>query len=317
MRRSRARPRSHLSERGEWNTLLGSRIPMASLIQTLAVAQYLSFRHAARALGISQSSVSARVKILEDELGVRLFERSTRGVRLTEAGQHFVEQVDGAMEMLDHAIKSAGMRASGEEGRLRIGVYALIGGGFLDQLLKRFRSKHERVRIQITEGTAKDAQLQIREGGLDVAFMACTHEIPDLHSKVVWRDRLTVALSKQHPLAKCREVEWQQLADQTFLVRQGGAGPQIHDLILMRFAGRWPDIRRFEVGRDSLLSMIAAGHGISLFVEESATASPSNIAFLPISDEPEIVAFSAVWSPSNRNPVLKSFLSLATEMQRS
>ena len=69
---------------------LGSHIPMASLIQTLAVAEHLNFRHAANALGVAQSSVSARVKALEEDLGILLFERHARGVRLTEAGRHFV-----------------------------------------------------------------------------------------------------------------------------------------------------------------------------------------------------------------------------------
>ncbi|MDW6024619.1 LysR family transcriptional regulator [Mesorhizobium sp. BAC0120] len=72
-------------------TLLGSRIPLLSLVQTLAVAEYLNFRHAANALRVSQSSVSARVKALEEDLGILLFERHARGVRLTEAGRHFIE----------------------------------------------------------------------------------------------------------------------------------------------------------------------------------------------------------------------------------
>jgi DNA-binding transcriptional LysR family regulator len=81
---------------------------MAALVQTLAVAEYLSFHRAARALGTSQSSVSARVKALEEDLGVLLFQRNTRGVRLTEAGCSFVAQVSGALESLDRAVKTAG-----------------------------------------------------------------------------------------------------------------------------------------------------------------------------------------------------------------
>ena len=70
---------------------LGSRIPLASLIQALAVAEHLNFRHGAAALGVSQSSVSTRIKQLEQDLGVLLFERRHRGVRLTEARRHWVE----------------------------------------------------------------------------------------------------------------------------------------------------------------------------------------------------------------------------------
>lgn len=97
-------------------TLLGSRVPLASLIQTLAVAEYLNFRHAAKALGVAQSSVSARVKALEEDLGILLFERHARGVRLTEAGRHFIQRVAAGVDQLDHAVKTAGMAAAGKWG---------------------------------------------------------------------------------------------------------------------------------------------------------------------------------------------------------
>lgn len=115
---------------------------MVTLVQTLAVARYLSFHRAALALGASQSSVSARIKALEADLGIVLFDRNTRGVRLTEAGRRFVEQVRDALGILDRAIKTAGMMARGHEGELRIGVHALTPGCFLDCLLEHFHGKY-------------------------------------------------------------------------------------------------------------------------------------------------------------------------------
>ncbi len=100
----------------------------------LAVAEYLSFHRVANALGVSQSSVSARIKALEEDLGILLFERNTRGVRLTEAGRLFVERVSAGVEHLDHAVKSAGMAALGACGRLRMGVHGLIPHSFLTNL---------------------------------------------------------------------------------------------------------------------------------------------------------------------------------------
>jgi DNA-binding transcriptional LysR family regulator len=291
---------------------------MVALVQTLAVAQYLSFHRAALALGTSQSSVSARIKALETDLGITLFDRNTRGVRLTEAGRRFVDQVDDAMGILDRAVKTAGMQARGEAGVLRIGVHALTPDSFLDRLLGRFRSTRPGVRVHITEGTAREALLMVRESRLDLAFMACTHEIPDLQSRVIWRDRLTAALPVAHPLAACPNVEWRQLSAETFLVRHNGTGPQVHDLIVLRSAGKWPTptIERVDVGRSALLSMIAGGYGISLFVEEMTTAAVANVVFLPIRDEPETIAFSAVWTPHNYNPALKKLLQLAAVLKR-
>lgn len=288
---------------------------MAALVQTLAVAEYLSFHRAAKALGTSQSSVSTRIKALEEDIGIVLFDRNTRGVRLTEAGRRFVDQVKDAMSILDRAIKTAGMQARGEDGELHIGVHALTPGCLLDRLLERFHADHPGVRLHITEGTARDAQFMVREGRLDLAFMACIQEIPDLHSRVIWRDRLMAVLPVKHPLATMPEVEWRLLAEETFLVSQGCTGPQIHDLIVARSVGKWPTpaIRSLDVGPGALLSMIATGHGVSLFVEEGETSSPASIAFLPIRDEPETIPFSAVWSPSNRNPALTKLLALAAE----
>lgn len=129
---------------------------MVSLIQTLAVAEYLNFRHAANALGVAQSSVSARVKALEEDLGILLFERHARGVRLTEAGRHFIEHVALGVYQLDHAVKIAGMTASGECGRLRIGIHALIPRSFLAELIAKYRENHPGIEVEITEGTARD-----------------------------------------------------------------------------------------------------------------------------------------------------------------
>lgn len=292
---------------------------MLTLIQTLAVAVYLSFHRAAQALGTSQSSVSARIKALETDLGIVLFDRNTRGVRLTNAGRRFVDQVHDAMGILDRAIKTAGMQARGEAGELRIGVHALTTGCFLDRQLERFYGKHPYVHLQIAEGTARDAQLMVREGRLDVAFMAGVHEILDLNSRVIWRDRLMAALPARHPLAVRQHVKWRQLAEETFLVRFGGTGPQVLDLIVLRSAGKWltPAIQRVDLQRSTLMSMIAAGHGISIFAEDSTVANTANVAFLQISDEPETIPFSAVWSPRNRDLALLKLLALATKMGRS
>ncbi len=300
-------------------TPLGSRIPLVSLIQTLAVAEYLNFRHAANALGVSPSSMSARVKTLEQELGVLLFERHARGVRLTDAGRHFIERVAAGVDQLDHAVKAAGMAASGECGRLRIGVPAMIPGSFLAELVGRYREDWPGVEVEVTEGTARDALMQLRADRLDVAFVAGAPELPDCHLRRLWSEPLVAALPDRHRLAGKASVTWADLAGETLLVRLGGTGPQVHDHIVLRLAGRWPapSILRRDVGRGTLLSMVGQGFGITVVVASSALPPTSGVVFLPITDEPEPVAFSAVWSPHNRSATLRNLLALASDMGRS
>ena len=238
--------------------LLRGRIPIAALIQTLAVAEHLNFRHAANTLGVAQSSVSARVKTLEEDLGILLFERLPRGVRLTEAGRHFVERVAVGIDHLDHAVKTAGSLASGERGYLRISAYALISNGFLAGLLNRYRELHPGVDIEIAECKAGDAVKQVRDGHLDVAFVLGTPNIPDCHSRPAWAEQLMIALPATHPLAGREGVIWADLSAETFLVRHDGTGPQLYDLILLRLTERWPrpSMQRFDVDRLTLISMV-------------------------------------------------------------
>ncbi|WP_293409452.1 LysR family transcriptional regulator [Phenylobacterium sp.] len=300
-------------------TSLGSRIPMTSLIQALAVAQYLNFRHAANALGVAQSSVSARVKALEEDLGILLFERHARGVRLTEAGRHFVARVTTGIDHLDHAVRTAGMVARGEHGSLRVGIHALIPGSFLANLLERYRERHPGIEVEIAEGTARDSVMQLRADQLDVTFVAGTPEFPDCHSRRIWSERLLAALPSRHPLAEGAGVTWADLAGDTFIVRHGGTGPQVHDHIVKRLAGRCANlsILRFDVERGTLLSMVAQGYGVTIVGEATAPMNAPGVTFVPILDELEPLPFSAIWSPHNRSPALRSLLDLAGEMSRS
>ncbi|MCF6367559.1 LysR family transcriptional regulator [Rhizobium halophilum] len=299
-------------------TSLGSRIPLASLIQTLAVAEYLNFRHAASALGVAQSSVSARVKALEEDLGILLFERHARGVRLTEAGRHFVERIAAGVDQLDHAVKTAGMAAVGEYGRLRIGIHALIPRSFLADLIGQYRKNHPGIEVDITEGTARDAVMQLRADRLDVAFVAGTPELPDCHSRPIWTEPLVAVLPDRHRLAGQSAITWADLFGEAFLVRHGGTGPQVHDHIVLRLAGRWsaPSILRFDVERGTLLSMVGQGFGITIVGAATSLLPTSGVVFVPFADEPEPVPFSAVWSPFSRSAALRNLLTLASDMGR-
>ena len=304
---------------GQPPPLHGGRIPMAALIQTLAVAEYLNFHHAAKALGISQSSVSARIRALEEELGIVLFERNTRGVRLTEAGRHFVEGISAGVDQLDHAVKAANLAAVGKAGHLRIGVHGLIPGGFLDKLLARYRADYPAIIVEITEGSARDALMHLRAHRVDVAFLVGRFDLPDCHSRPIWTEPLVIALPENHRLAAQTGVTWADLASEQFLVRHGGTGPQVHDHIVLRLAGGWPPpaIQRFEVERGTLLSMVAQGFGITLLGAASQLSPTTGVILLPIVDEPEPVVFSAIWSPHNRSAALRNLFAMAREMRRS
>jgi DNA-binding transcriptional LysR family regulator len=108
--------------------------------------------------------------------------------------------------------------------------------------------------------------------------------------------------------APTESVRWSELAGEAFLARSSGAGPQVHDHIVLRLAKHWsrPPIQRFEVERDTLMSMVAQGYGITLTSEAAAQALFPGVVFRPILDEPEPITFSALWSPHNRSRALRA-----------
>lgn len=298
--------------------IASGRIPLVTLVQLLSVAEHLNFRHAANALGVTQSSVSTRIKSLEETLGIVLFERRHRGVRLTEAGRRFVAEVSAGIEQIDHAVRTAGAIADGTVGHLAIGLHGSIATGFLADLRRRYRAAYPGIEQSIAEGPSSHTLAMIRDGKLDVAFIINVANVPDCHSRHLWNEALVIALPAAHPIATQESLAWADLATENFLVRQGGAGPQILEHIVRRVVehGRSPRLQRRDVGRDTLMHMVAAGEGITLTHEAGSHMPFPGIVFRRIADEAEHARFSAVWSPQNRSPALRNLLDLAVHMSR-
>jgi DNA-binding transcriptional LysR family regulator len=128
-----------------------------------------------------------------------------------------------------------------------------------------------------------------------------------------------IVLPMDHPLASDQAVSWVDIAAEIFLVRHDGAGPQLQDHVVRRVSdfGQAARIRRCDVGRDTLMHMVAIGEGITLTTAAASHLPFPGVVFRTIADEPEPARFSAVWSPHNRNPALKNLLDLADAMNRS
>jgi DNA-binding transcriptional LysR family regulator len=294
------------------------RIPLVSLVQFLAVVEHLNFHHAARSLGVSQPTVSQRIKKLEDSLGIVLFERRHRGVRLTGAGERFAVEVRAGIDHLDQAVRTVGAIASGTEGTLRIGLLMPIVSGFLADLKSRYRALWPQIEQSVVEDRSSETLAMVRDGRLDVAFVIGKLTASDCHYRLLWSEPLFAVLPATHPMAKAKTVNWIDLAPGPFLIRHGGSGPQVLDYVASRMTERGvtPRILRCEVGRDTLMGMVAAGDGITLTSEATTRVTIPGIAFKRIADEPEPVRFTAAWLPQNRSPALRNFLDLAVKMSR-
>jgi DNA-binding transcriptional LysR family regulator len=289
------------------------RVDFVSITQGLLVAECLSFRRAATVLGIRPSTVSRRVRSLEDALGVSLFERYCGGVRVTAAGARFFDRARYALLQVDHAIKAAGAAGRGENGVLRIGIFSSVAGGFLRELIRAYGERYPDVGVQISEGGLREHIALIGKGRVDVAFVMGTPVVPNCEITEFWTERLFVALPQGHVLCGREQIDWEALRNERFIVRQSDAGLAIQDHVIKRLAdiGHHPSVQRLDVGRETLVHLVALGLGVSLTSEATTATSFPEVVFRPLAGASEVLPFSGVWSPSNDNPAFRRFLSLA------
>ena len=171
-----------------WTPIIGNKaiVDFISISQALVVADQSSFSRAARILGVKQSAVSRRIQALEDELGVSLFERQSNGVRLTIAGQRFLERTRAAFAEIDYAIKNAAAAGRGDEGVIRIGVLPSLLSDFLCDVLAKFREAQPGVILDFLDGPPKKLIARIIERRLDVAFVVNGTPTPGCDVEASW-----------------------------------------------------------------------------------------------------------------------------------
>ncbi len=289
-----------------------------SVAEALLVADHLSFRRAAAVLGVRQSSVSRRVRALEDELGVSLFERHHAGVRVTNAGASFFQEAREALLQLDHAVKAAAAAGSGSLGRLSIGILSSMGAGYLRELMRIYCVRHPNIAVQILENASEEHIALIRRRRLDVAFIMDTTDVMGCDMASLWKERLFVVLPENHVLCSRDAIEWHDLSKENLIVRQSERNPALCTRLTRRlfYQDQPPSVRKLNVGRETLMHLVAMGQGIGL-TSESTIATPfRNVVFRPIAGEDELLQFCAVWLPQNDNPALRRFLSTARTLAK-
>ncbi|QNA86683.1 LysR family transcriptional regulator [Sphingomonas sp. So64.6b] len=284
----------------------------------LAAAEHGSFRRAATALGLPQSTVSRRIQLLEASLGASLFERKRTGVRPTPAGDRFLKEAIISASRLHRAAQELILARRGNQGELRIGLVASFARGFLSDLIGAYRAAFPRIRIELFEETPQANLAGVMNGRLDVAFLAGKPIISECSSLHLWDERIYLALPETHRLASATEISWQDVRDEPFIVGVGGPGPEIEDYLVKRLSspGFRPVIDAHRVGRENLINMVAKGFGLTLTTDSTLGTAFAGVVFRPMAGNSDIVPSSAIWSTGNPNPALKHLLHLGRQMDR-
>lgn len=185
---------------------------LADLRAFVTVGELQSFAAAARALHLSQPALSRRISHLENLLNVRLFDRTTRSVELTLLGRHFLAQVRGLVEGLDHSVLNLRDAAELEAGDVTIGVVLSTVHHFLPPVIRAFRDLYPRVLVRIVEEGADEVLESVKQGEADFGLNYIGMQDPDVEFTPLLKEPYVLACQVGHPLAKRRSVRWDELA---------------------------------------------------------------------------------------------------------
>ncbi|MER9026126.1 LysR substrate-binding domain-containing protein [Mesorhizobium sp. M0815] len=292
-------------------------IELLHLRYAVAASQYGSFRRAAEALGVKQSSLSRRIRQMEDRLGVAVFERSSSGVRLTAAGTDILRTSRYLVDGLEHMVASAKIAGRGEAGRLAVGFYTSLSAGNLRAILMEHARRFRQVEIRMVEAARANLFASLKNGQLDVAVVTGEPAAREGGAMALWSERIMVVLPESHPLAANEIVYWTELRGETFLLSQRDPGPELRDTLLAKLAspGVQPKIVSQDVSRESITGLVGAGHGVSLICEAGIGASYAGVVYRAVQDGngSSRISYAAYWQSDNDNPALPHFLKFLEE----
>ncbi|MFE2407346.1 LysR substrate-binding domain-containing protein [Kitasatospora sp. NPDC059408] len=268
----------------------------------LAVAEELHFGRAAERMHIVQSAVSQQIRRLERELGVDLFDRTTRSVTLTPAGSVLVDRaraVVAAEQAALDAIAAHRAENAGGAAALRIGTNVGLGAR-LERLLAALEHRAPDLAVELVSAAPADRLQRVRDGGLDAAFVRGATRSPGLELVPVWRERFVVALPAGHALAARETVRLADLAGMPLRIAPREANPHLVDLVLdaCRAAGFEPVLGpAFTTDQDTLAAIGAGGGHWTVFYATQAEVLPTiRTVFRPLTgpDAPAMPTYLAV-----------------------
>lgn len=276
----------------------------------LAVAEELHFGRAAQRLAISQPPLSQNIRQLEESLGVRLFHRNSKEVRLTAAGREFVPAARALLEQAGDAARLAREVDKGFEGRLRVGLVSSMLYRGLPKMLKEFQAKHPQLRVVLRELNSQDQVIELAHGQLDVGFVH-TQRVPPPVSRLLFASEpFLCCLPEGHHLAKSRRLPIAKIEGEPFVMFSRTASPDYYERVLAicSDAGFYPEVRHEVRHWLSVVSLVAQGLGVALVPQALKHSAVPGAVFVPIEKTQARSEVFCVWRTADDSAALDAFL---------
>ncbi|GAB4003792.1 LysR family transcriptional regulator [Glycomyces albus] len=276
----------------------------------VAIAETNSFTRAAEQCLVVQSALSHQVARLERELGARLFERTSRRVRLTPAGEAFLPEARQCLEAAERARVHVAAAVGEVRGRLSVGLIPTVAAVDIPAALRRFRQRHPQVRIRLRVGASDDLVEQVKEGSIEVAFLGLpTNFRPEgVSSRELARDRLVAVVPPGHRLAGEESICLEQLSTEVFVDLPSGTAGRIQSDQAFEAAGISREVAFEVTTADFMARLIAEGLGIAMY-PSAYVPQLKGLVTIEVTDAPARIEH-VIWRSEGRTPASSAFLSL-------
>jgi DNA-binding transcriptional LysR family regulator len=272
----------------------------------LALADELHFGRAADRLHIAQPALSQQLKRLERELGLNLVDRSSRHVRLTDAGERLQVEAAEAVTRFDAVTAAMARVRQGKTGRLILGMSPGVRPQLFRELLSTLAA-HAATEVSTRAASGADAAAMLHRHEIDAALVHVVPQAADLAHKVLERLPLGVALPTGHRLARRRAIPARELTGEMLIWVARNAEPQLHDEVMnaLRAAGYQPGATQHPPTVDTSLNLVAAGLGVSLKLRHELEQAPRRgVAWRPFADVELSIPTALVWRRGDQSPTL-------------
>lgn len=289
-----------------------------------AVAQTLSFRRAAGLLHVTQPTLSAQVRQLEEEIGVRLLDRDTHHVALTPAGTRFLDDCRRLLQDAEDSVRSIQRLGQDEAGRLSVGFVPSLAHGVLSRILHAYRRRFPEIELRLAEMDTTRQMQALQAGRIDLALIGLglpAERRSGLRQLDVAEEKLMAVLPDGHPLIPKKDgqtIALRSLANERFLLPDRTRAPLFNPwiIVLCQQAGFQPQIENIPAQPISVLNHVAAGLGITLVGAQFRRFGIEGVRFVPLARPAPGYRYCATWVRTNKHPALAKFVETAVNTAR-
>jgi DNA-binding transcriptional LysR family regulator len=288
----------------------------------LAVAEERHFGKAAKRLGMSQPPLSQQIQVLEQSLGVKLFERSRQGVRLTKEGNEVLGPVQRFMEHAQRLQLEVLDARQGRDTSVTIGAVNAAIFDIMPRLTRIAKQRYPHLSLSLSEMDSATALSGVQDGALDIALARFDQPVSALEIRPIVKDRLVVVLPIDHRLTKHDRVALAELADESLVLSPRRISPSFFDQVVSacREVGFSPRVDYEVRSVVSQIAFVGCGNAIGMVPSRSMRFGGGDVVFRPLVENIEVVTIAAAWDPTRRKDVVPSIVQIAiglgTEMEK-